>query len=157
MIKLGKLTDYAVVLMVQLAKDGQDVSRSANTLAEKTGVPEPTVAKVLKLLAREKLIESARGAAGGYKIARAANDISVNEIVTAMEGPVAITACVDGNAGDCKSEMRCPVKGYWDPVNKAIRTALENVKLSDMGVTSPRAPRVVVNLMPQGDKNAGCG
>lgn len=132
MIKLGKLTDYAVVVMVQLTREGLDASRSASQLAEKTGIPEPTVAKVLKALLKEKLVASARGAQGGYKLAHKPEDVSIRSVVEALEGPIAIVTCVEGGDEGCQSHARCPTKGRWDPVNAAIRDALDSVRLSDM-------------------------
>src|SRR5678810_713962 len=110
MIKLGKLTDYAVVVMAQLAKDAGTL-HSAAQLSAKTGVPEPTVAKVLKQLAKSELIESARGAAGGYRMVKGADEISAADIITAMDGPIAIASCVEGVETQCKSESVCPVRG----------------------------------------------
>jgi FeS assembly SUF system regulator len=139
MLKLGKLTDYAVVVMVQLARDG--VSRSASYLSDKTGLPEPTVAKVLKQLAKEKLVEATRGALGGYKITRAPEEISLAGIVTAMDGPIALASCVGGNEG-CKSQGKCPARGNWDRVNGLIAQALDSVTLAEMAVP----PRQLVQL-----------
>ena len=136
MIKLGKLTDYAVVILGQLAKEGEKVSRSAHYLSGKTGVPEPTVAKVLKSLAKEKFVVSLRGSAGGYTLARPAEQISLAEIITALDGPIRIVSCVNGRAEDCKTQAICPVKGNWDNVNTVIRQALDSVKLSGMITTS---------------------
>jgi FeS assembly SUF system regulator len=133
MIKLGKMTDYAIVVMVHLAKEG--ASSSAHQLAEKTGVPEPTVAKVLKILAKGHLVESTRGAAGGYKLSKAAGQISVAEIITVMDGPIAIVSCVDEQGEDCVAQALCPVKGSWNRVNDAIKGALEKVLLSEMTVS----------------------
>lgn len=138
MIKLGKLTDYAVVLMAQLLKEGQAVPRSAGYLSDKTGIPEPTVAKILKLLVKEKIIESARGAAGGYRLAKAGTEITVADIITALDGPISIVSCAEGSDEPCKSEAHCPVRGNWDHVNTLIRQALESVKLSDMTGVSCR-------------------
>lgn len=130
MIKLGKLTDYAVVLLVQLAREGEGASCAASHLAARTGLPEPTVAKVLKKLSQEKIVDSARGATGGYKLAKLPSDISVRTVIEAMDGPIAITTCVDSS---CATEIQCPAKGKWTPVNSAIRAALDAVTLSDMG------------------------
>ncbi|MFH1158082.1 MAG: SUF system Fe-S cluster assembly regulator [Pseudomonadota bacterium] len=132
MIKLGKLTDYAIVLMGQLAKEGIGTSRSAHYLSDKTGVPEPTVAKVLKKLANKSLIASVRGAAGGYKLSRGAEQISVAEIVTALDGPIAVVTCVKGNKGACAAKGGCPVRGNWDHLNRAITSALEGVSLASI-------------------------
>jgi len=132
MIKLGKLTDYAIVIMAQLSKEAVAAARSAHYLSDKTGVPEPTVAKVLKLLAPAGLLESMRGVAGGYRLSKAADQISIVEIITALDGSIAIVSCAESGAEDCRISSTCPVKGNWTPVNDAIKTALAGVKLADM-------------------------
>jgi len=140
MIRLSKLTDYAVVVMAQMARDGAAV-QTAPQLAERTGVPAPTVAKLLKALAPAGLMQSHRGAAGGYRLARAPEDISVAEIITALDGPISITACVDGAEGHCGMETLCPMRGNWDRVNRAVRRALEEVSLADMMAPSLLPPQ----------------
>lgn len=132
MIKLGKLTDYAIVVMGQLAREGAENSRSAHYLSDKTGIPEPTVAKVLKVLSKGNLVTSERGAAGGYRLAKEPGRISVAEIITVLDGPIAIVACVEGSDEECRAAANCPMKGNWDKVNDAIKRALEGVMLTDM-------------------------
>jgi len=95
-------------------------------------VPEPSVAKLLKKLAREGLVKSYRGVNGGYVLERAAADINAEEIITALDGPIAIAACVDDGQGECSAEELCPVRGNWTTVNDAIRTALRDVSLADL-------------------------
>jgi len=131
MFRLNRLTDYAVVVMAQMAGGGCAV-RTAPQIAEDTGVPLPTVAKVLNALARDGLIVSQRGAAGGYRLGAPPERITVAAIIQALEGPIALTACVDGQSGHCESEALCPMRGNWDRVNNAIRGALEGVTLEDM-------------------------
>ncbi len=131
MLKLNRLTDYAVVVMSQMTR-GADQVRTAPQISQDTGVPLPTVAKLLNTLAHERLIASHRGAAGGYSLERPPAQISVAEIIQALEGPIALTACVDGNTGCCDVESICPMRGNWDKVNKAIRNALSQVSLADM-------------------------
>lgn len=145
MIKLGKLTDYAIVIMGQLLKEGEGASRSASFLSEKTGVPEPTVAKVLKALSQANLLCATRGAAGGYKFSRAAEEISIADIITALDGPIAIVSCVEGSAEVCRAENSCHMRGRWDQVNTAIRGALESIKLPDM-ITSPDGGDILIKL-----------
>lgn len=132
MIKLGKLTDYAIVVMGQLSGE----ALSAHAVSTRTGVPEPTVAKVLKQLSHAKLVESTRGAGGGYRLAKPANQTTIAEVITAMDGPIAIVSCVDDSGEVCKSQGLCPSKGKWNRVNQAIRNALESVMISDM--SAPR-------------------
>ena len=88
------------------------------------------VAMVVIILARELLVTSLRGAHGGYRLNRTLCSIRVAEVIEAIDGPIALTACVDG--GDCESQCLCPMRGRWDPVNAAIRAALNSITLADM-------------------------
>ncbi len=136
MLRLSKLTDYAVVVLVRLSQvEGCQTSPS---IAGMTGLPEPTVAKVLKALASAGLVRSQRGARGGYVLARPLTGIAVADVVTAIDGPIALTACVEGGAGDCVSEGLCPVRGRWDPVNDAVMRALRLMNLAEMTATPLR-------------------
>ena len=140
MIRLNKLTDYAVVVLAQMAND-TDAVVTAPKLARDTGVPAPTVAKLLKALVRAEILTSQRGAGGGYVLGQAASDITVADIISALEGPISLTACVDGNDLTCEVETLCPMRGNWDKVNRAIRNALESVTLAEMAdMQLPFAP-----------------
>jgi FeS assembly SUF system regulator len=132
MIKLSKMADYAVVTLSALA-EGRGQRMSASTLAEKTGLPEPTVAKVLKMLGKALIVDSERGANGGYALIGKIENIGILQVIRATDGPLAIASCVDTHDGACCShEKSCPVKGKWNPVNEAIVNALANVTLADM-------------------------
>lgn len=131
MLRLSRLTDYAVVTLAAMSGQSGAVL-SAAALAEQTGVPEPTVAKILKLLARDGIVASVRGAAGGYRLDGPAAGISIGAVVAAVEGPIALTACVEGSAQECGLSACCPLQGRWDPVNEAIRTALAGVSVADV-------------------------
>ncbi|HSK39651.1 MAG TPA: SUF system Fe-S cluster assembly regulator [Arenibaculum sp.] len=139
MIRLSKLADYAVVVMAQMAR-GPACVHTVSQLAETTGVPAPTVAKLLKALTQGGLMVSHRGASGGYTLARPADRISIADIIAALEGPIAITSCVDGAEGGCGVESLCLVRGNWDKVNRAVRRALEEVSLADMSFRPPAFP-----------------
>lgn len=130
MLRLSKLTDYAVVVLVRLASS-QQVQTSPG-IAAATGIPEPTVAKVLKILAASGLVSSQRGARGGYRAVRSLAEIPVADVIAAIDGPIALTACVDGSAAECESQGLCPMKGRWDPVNDAIQRAMAAITLADM-------------------------
>ena len=133
MIRLNALTDYAVVILAQMTRDPAKLV-TATQLAEETAVPAPTVSKVLKELAREGVLTSHRGVNGGYVLAGSPEDITVLQIVRALEGPVALTSCVDGSVNDCDVESLCPMRGNWEKVNMAVRSALGSVTLADMAV-----------------------
>ncbi len=128
MFRLSKLTDYAVVVLVRLSQDG--AVQTSPGIAAAIGLPEPTVAKVLKAMTSRGLVISQRGARGGYRLARPLASIPVSDVITAIDGPVVLTACVDG--GGCESGHVCPMRGRWDPVNAAIRAALGAISLADM-------------------------
>lgn len=130
MIRFSKLADYAVVILSTM-QDGK-TRMSASGLSEKTGLPEPTVAKVLKILGKHDIVDSTRGAQGGYIISRRADQIHIAEIVTAIDGPVALAACVEGSEESCSFAGGCMVKGRWDQVNVAVKAALEKITLADM-------------------------
>src|SRR4051794_35825658 len=99
MLRLSKLTDYAVVVLVRLSTG--DVIQTSPGIAAAIGIPEPTVAKVLKALAGSGLVASQRGARGGYRLARPLSGIPIVDVIAAVEGPIALTACVDGGSGEC--------------------------------------------------------
>jgi FeS assembly SUF system regulator len=140
MLRLSRLTDYAVVALVRLGRaEGVETTPG---IAAAIGIPEPTVAKVLKALTNSGLVISQRGAHGGYRLAKRLSEIPVADVIVAIDGPIALTSCVDGAVG-CESQSLCPVAGRWDPVNHAIRDALTAITLADMeAATIPRAFRV---------------
>ena len=131
MLKLNRLTDYAVVVLSRLSKQVGMV-QTANEISDGTGLPMPTVSKILKLMAGSSLIESHRGVNGGYSLSRGADSVRVSEIIEALEGPIALTACVDVTTDQCTIEGSCPMRGNWNTVNDAIRTALSGVTLADL-------------------------
>ena len=135
MLRLSRMTDFGVVVLSRLALTRETLLTAAQ-LAEATGLPMPSVSKVLKLLARSHVVTSHRGVNGGYVLARSADEITVEEIISALEGPVALTACVNGATGHCGVETMCPIRGRWDKVNSAIRNALDAVTLAEIAEPS---------------------
>jgi len=129
MLRISKLTDYAILMMVELARDGEMLS--AHALAERVGVEIPTASKVLKLLSGEGLLESYRGASGGYRISRPASDVSVAEVIAAIEGPIAMTEC-SVEPGLCIQEDSCELRGNWQRISVAVAQALQDVSLAEM-------------------------
>lgn len=130
MFRLNRLTDYGVVVMSQMAS--RDDLRSAQQISDSTAIPLPTVSKILHALSQAELVIAQRGASGGYRLVRPARDIPVSEVIQALEGPIALTSCVDGADSHCEVERLCPMSGGWNKVNTAIRDALNTVTLADM-------------------------
>lgn len=131
MIRMTKQADYGIVLMTGMARQPERLV-NASELAAEAQLPPPTVSKILKLLGRAGLLESHRGAKGGYFLAREAERITVAEIITALEGPIGITECIDDTPGECSQESFCGVRANWQRINDAIRQALENITLAEM-------------------------
>jgi FeS assembly SUF system regulator len=132
MIKLNKMTDYAVVCLGTLArKPGH--SMSANELSKETGLTLFTVQKLLKLLmTKSELIIAQRGSRGGYILNKSSSDISVAEIIEALDGPIALTACVDSSDSICDASNICFLGGKWNKVNEVIRKAFNDISLDDL-------------------------
>jgi FeS assembly SUF system regulator len=131
MIKLSRMADYGVILMVQLARAGEQVT-TASELTESTGLPGPTVSKLLKQLSRAGLLDSQRGTNGGYTLSLSARDISVSDIVSALDGPIALTECMTADGAVCEIEALCPTRTNWRQINNALVEALDRVSLAEM-------------------------
>jgi FeS assembly SUF system regulator len=130
-IRLTNLADYAVVVMAAAAREPA-ARLSAARVAELTGIPAPTVAKLMGTLARGGLLSASRGVAGGFTLARPAASISVVDVVEAVDGPIALTSCAGGDVHDCAMEGHCAIRGHWGPINQAVRGALAAVTLADL-------------------------
>ena len=136
-MRLSSLADYAIVVMSAAARADGDVRLSATDIAVQTGVPLPTAQKLLGRLAAAGLLESARGTGGGFALARTAETISLADIVEAVEGPIAMTACVAEDRHDCAMEGSCRVQAHWPLVNDAVRGALSGIALTHLAETRP--------------------
>jgi len=130
MIKLNRETDYGVSILALMAKDPQ-ARHSAASLAEVRGLPQPIVSKILKHLARSDLVVSYRGAKGGYGLARPADEISVAEIITVLEGPIALTDCIEDGRGACQYGSQCNISNVWGRINDVVLRALSEITLAE--------------------------
>jgi FeS assembly SUF system regulator len=135
MLRISKLTDYALLMMVELAREREMLS--AQALAHRVHVEIPTASKVLKLLAGSGLLNSYRGANGGYRVSRQAGEISVAEVIAAIEGPIAMTEC-SVEEGLCSQEDNCDLRGNWQRISLAVARALQEVSLAEMAAPPSR-------------------
>jgi FeS assembly SUF system regulator len=131
-MRLTHLADYAVVLMTAAARRDAGERLSATELSGETGVPLPTAQKLMGQLAASGLLSSVRGAGGGFALARPAADISLADIVEAVEGPIALTMCADSNNHECILDAHCRVKPHIGVVGQAVRGALGAVRLAEL-------------------------
>ncbi|NWG13922.1 MAG: SUF system Fe-S cluster assembly regulator [Acidobacteria bacterium] len=131
MLRVTKLADYAIVMLTCFASHG-GATHNARDVAREARLPLPVVSKVLKRLTREGLLTSHRGIRGGYGLARQPHEITVADIIRALEGPIAVTECADKVKGDCGLETKCPVRANWHMINQAIHGALGKITLAEM-------------------------
>jgi FeS assembly SUF system regulator len=155
MFRLNKLTDYGIVLMAHVARGPKEIPHTARSLARATRVPLPTVGKILRQLSEYGLLSSHRGVKGGYNLAREAAEISVAEIVLALEGPIGFTEC-SVVKGLCNMERSCAIKSNSQIIGDALRDALEHVMLSDLNHEMTKHERrhepeqIVASITPAG-------
>ncbi|MDT8405728.1 MAG: SUF system Fe-S cluster assembly regulator [Methylococcales bacterium] len=136
MLRLSKLTDYATVILSFMAQKEAAVHTSVE-VAQATGLGEATVRKLLKKLAQAGGVVSLRGAKGGYRLARPAEQITVAWVIDVLEGPVALTEC-SAHGEHCEQAQGCQIQGVWEPINRKIQDALESVTVADLAW--PKAP-----------------
>ena len=142
MLRIGKLTDYATVILATLAADRSRL-QNATSLAERTRIAAPTVSKLLKQLHRAGLVVSTRGTHGGYQLAREPDQISAGAILDALEGPLALTECSTGS-GQCGIEHTCSVGRAWQKLNLAIRRSLNEISLAQLAGLDNRATQMPI-------------
>jgi len=148
MIRMNKLTDYGVVLLTTFAREpAQGIS--ARELSARTGIPQPTVVKLLKTLLKAGLLVSQRGTKGGYSLSRPPEEVPVSAVIEALEGPLAITEC--GMPGTCEHERRCVARPNWAAVNDVIQQALSKLTLAEMTRPAPARPASPAPLLPAHD------
>lgn len=136
MIRIGKLTDYGILIMTYLAREPERL-HAAQEIAQAVGITLPTANKLLKMLAREGLLGSQRGTKGGYALSRQPEAITMVDIIGALEGPVGLTDCGTAQQpGNCQRERSCSAKANWQRISQAVNDALAGVSLAEMMVPS---------------------
>jgi FeS assembly SUF system regulator len=131
-MRLSNMADYAVVVMGAAARHCGGLRTSATELASETGIALPTVQKLVSILSKGGLLRSVRGAGGGIQLARPAAAITLADIIEAVEGPIALTGCVNEQTCHCAIEPDCAVKPHMGVVNNAVRGALANISLMSL-------------------------
>jgi len=138
MIRLSKLTDYGFVILTRFVSDGSNGVHNARDVAAEVHLPLPTVSKLLKTFARAGLLTAHRGVKGGYSLARKPNEITVADIVMALEGPISMTECISGERDtSCMLELMCPMKGKWKSINDMLQSTLNGMTLDQIVAQIP--------------------
>lgn len=136
-MRLTSLADYAVLIMRTAAVNCGGERTSTADLAAETCIPVPTAQKLAGLLGRAGLLKATRGSGGGIKLARPAAAISLADIIEAVEGPIALTACLDSSGHGCGLEQCCALRPHWAGVNIVVRDALAQVSLASLISETP--------------------
>ena len=131
MLKVTRLADYAVLIISSFIGQEKDIV-SAQKIIKKTGLQNATVMKLLSILVKKNILEAFRGAQGGYKLKKNLENISIKELIEAIEGPVSLTDCLGSNKNNCNLFDVCITKNTWSIVNSAIKDTLENIKIKDI-------------------------
>ena len=129
-MRLSSLADYAIVMMSAIARHCGAARLNAGQVAEETGIPLPTVQKLVSKLSAAGLLRSMRGAGGGFQLARPAAAVTLAEIIEAIEGPIAMTACIEEGRHECGLENKCRAQPHMLLVNEAVRGALQGITLT---------------------------
>ena len=151
MFRLSRITDYGIVLMAHIAGSEPGEVHAAREVAELTHLPHPVVSKILKSLARTGLLVSHRGAKGGFSLARDPAQITVPEMIAALEGPISLTECAS-HKGACAQESSCDVREPWQRINSAVEDALASISLADL---ASRSADPIVSLASLGVDTTG--
>lgn len=131
MLKISRLTDYAVVLLTHMGGNLPKKTASASKLAEASGIPLPTVSKLLKIMAKAGLIKAKRGVFGGYEVLTDFNGLSLLKFIEIFEGPTHITDCLNAKDSSCQLSAGCSNRTSWHVLNLKIRDLLANIDLKD--------------------------
>lgn len=131
MLKVTRLADYAVSIIASFNGCEDDIL-SSQEIIKKTKLKKATVNKLLSKLVKKSFLEAFRGANGGYKLKKDLSDISIKELIEAIEGPVLLTDCLNKNANNCNLFNVCNTKTIWSYVNTAINQTLDGIKVKDI-------------------------
>ena len=139
MLRISKICDYAVVVLIDLCTSGTDQKHSSRVISERTHLPQPTISKVMKLLQKGGLVQAHRGLCGGYQINGQPEDIRLLQIIECVDGPLSLTTCSVSNSINCQTHSVCSAGPHWPVINQAVGEVLKEIRLTQFlqGPTSP--------------------
>lgn len=145
MMRINKITDYGIVIMTKIASMDAKGSHTAKEMSEISNIPLPTVTRLLKTLASDGMLTSQRGSQGGYSLSKSPTEISIASIIECFEGPIALIECAT-NECECSYEADCTTQKPWQKINESVKSALEEMKLSDMIMSEDDNNLVKLNM-----------
>lgn len=142
MLRMSKLTDYAIVLLAHMAKDRGHLYTTTDITAQ-TRITQPTASKLLKILAKSNLVESKRGTHGGYRLQGSPDTITLSQVIEAVEGTIGLTEC-SCELSQCMIENNCAIRHNWQVLSDHFRHTLDHITLADM-----TKPLQIPSLLPE--------
>jgi Rrf2 family protein len=140
-LRISRKIDYALRAMIFLASLPPEAVVPFREIARRMQVPEDFLAKILKQLVDQGLVRSTRGPHGGYALARAADQVSFLDVIEAVEGPVALNVCLDGDDA-CEREPRCTMASVWRLGQEKMLEVYREAKLSELRLPPDSADMV---------------
>ena len=145
MLRFTKRADYGLMAVHYIAAHGEDGAVSAKRIAEEFRIPAERLAKILQRLAKKGLIESRNGPKGGYALTRSPGQITVGQVLRALEGPIRIVSCMV-ESDDCPQFSRCNLRGPVQKIQASISGVLESMTLAELAVDALAPPRALATI-----------
>ena len=136
MLRFTKRADYGLMAIYFIASQGDDVAVSAKRIAEEFHIPPERLAKILQRLAKKKLIASHNGSKGGYVLTRHPSEITVGQVVRALEGPLNVVSCMS-EQDDCPQFARCNLRRPVQKIQASITHVLDSMTLAELAAEHP--------------------
>lgn len=131
-MKISTKGRYALRLMIDLALNGQESYVPIKSVSQRQEISEKYLEQIITQLSRAKLVKSARGAQGGYKLVRDPKDYTAGEILRAVEGSLAPVACLEPGHEACSREAQCPTLDLWKKIQSAVNEIVDHTTLEDL-------------------------
>lgn len=155
MMKISRMADYALLVVFKMR--GCEELITLDRLCALTTLSLPTVRKLMSALTHSNLVKSVRGPRGGYKLMSQPGQISIAEIIEAIDGPMILTECTKLDGGNCQIESNCELKGNWNIINRLISSTLHNITLEEMGsmpINVERLKSILIKVYDQHEEQS---
>ena len=148
MLKINRQTDYAVRVVLALAKRGEDARLSTADIQKEMLIPKAFMTRIVAQLSRDGLINTFPGREGGLMLPRPAAQITLKDVVDAFEGPILLSECLQVKGeDDCPFQSNCPVRPKWGQVQVAMMREMASITFEDLAKESAGVPMVMPSLV----------
>lgn len=149
MLRINRQTDYAVRVILALAKRGDGARLSTDEIRREMLIPPALMPRIVALLAKKGLLNTFPGREGGLMLPRPSSKITLKDVVEAFEGPILLSQCLEAKGeDDCPFRVNCPVSPKWGCVQVAMLRELERISFEDLALESLSVPMIMSNLIP---------